>query len=404
VRKAWLLGSQTYLRQVRSTSFKVLTLGLPVVVLLSAVAASIVEFGERSTALGYVDETSTLAPVDSVSRRDLVLRMVPYGDREAALAGYRQGEISGFLVIPKGYYEGEPTLLFGDGQPGVRVIYALAAFMRRGMLPDQEDWVYERLEDVSEIEYIQAGTGIAVSEGPQALAYAAMPGLLAVTLVFILFTGITAMGSAAVAEKDQRLLETVLSSMSEGEFLVGKVCAIVGVTLTQLGVWFLGGLLALVVLSANAETAWWRIPLPPTPFVWALLGGVPYILLCAMLAACAGIAAGDTRQAQQLAGLLAVVCLSPIWMLPAVLAEPDGATAVALTVFPLTGPVVALFRMTVTEVPAWQLALCLVGVTGSLVGATLVTARVLRISVLLQGQSVLSRDAWRSALAEMRAG
>jgi hypothetical protein len=60
--------------------------------------------------------------------------------------------------------------------------------------------------------------------------------------------------------------------------------------------------------------------------------------------------------------------------------------------------------MTVTEVPAWQLAVCLVGVTASLVAATVVTARVLRISVLLQGQSVLSRDAWRTALAEMRAG
>lgn len=404
MRKALLLGLTTYRRQARSPSFIVLTLGLPLVTIAFVGLALAVEFGQRELTVGYVDGTGNLADVSGVERRNLHLVMRRYEDRDAAVAGYSRGEISGFLVIPAGYYEGERAVFYGNEQPNVALAYGLADFMRRAMLPDEPDWVYDRLEKPSNITYIDSRTGVSVGEGPPALVYFALPGILALLLGFALFTGVTQMGSAVVTEREQLLMETMLSSMSVREFLVGKVGGVAALTLTQTGVWIAGALLAIAGWLSRGPNGPGVPSLPPAPFVWALVLGLPCYFLYAMLAAGAGVAAGDGRQAQQLAGLLALACLAPLWMLPVILAQPDGATALVLTLVPLTGPMVSLLRMTLTNVPGWQLGASFVLVSGSVVMATICAAWLLRASLLMQGKPLLSRGGWSNVLLETRRG
>ncbi len=404
MRKAFLLALATYRRQVRSPSFILLTFGLPLVIIAFVGVAAAMEFGEREVTLGYVDETGTLADVSAIERRGLHVVMRRYHDRNAAVDGYVGREISGFLVIPAGYYDGERSAFYGNEEPNVGLVYALADFMRRAMLPNQPEWVYDRLEDPSDISYIDASTGVAIEEGAPALVYFALPGLLAVLLALALFTGVTQMGSAMVTEKEQRLLETLLSSMSDREFLVGKVAGVAALTLTQTGVWITGATVVIVSWLSQGANGAALPPLPPTPFFWGLLLGLPCYFLYAMLAAGAGVAAGGGRQAQQLAGLLALVCLAPMWVLPVIVDQPDGTAALVLSLVPLTGPMVSLLRMTLTDVPLWQLAASFVLVGGSLVIAAVLAAWVLRASLLMQGQSLLSRGAWRHTIGAMGRG
>jgi ABC-2 type transport system permease protein len=402
MKKAWLLSVTTYQRQVRTFSFKLLTFGFPLILILIGSIAYVFEFGARELSFGYVDETQTMTPVETVKHEDVVLHLAHFESTSGALAAYQQGGISGYLVIPEGYYEGEPAILYGSEEPNARAVRALAEFMRRGMLPAQSDWVYDLLENPSETTYIQIDTGITVTEGPAALLYFAIPSILAVIMIFSIFTGVNQMGSAAVAEKDDRLLEVILSTMSDAQFIVGKVTGVAGLVLTQLGVWF-GGLMVAALIPFGADSSNTQLSqLPPTPFVWALLLGIPLFLLYSMLAAGAGIAAGDGRQAQQLAGLLTLLCLAPVWLLPVIIENPEGTAALALSLFPLTGPFVLLFRMTLTEIPFWQPALSLLLVLISLVLATLITAWIQRAALIMQGQSIFDRSVWRAALLEIR--
>jgi len=400
--KIWLLAVTTYRRQVRSFSFRLLTFGLPITFILIGVLASALEQGQNQVLIGYVDETRTLSPVQTVELHDLIISLREIEDQNAALDDFKRGVISGFLLIPEDYFKGEQTTFFGSEEPNTRMVSALAEFMRKGMNPDQPAWVYDRLEDPANITYIQASTGIAVAEGPPALMYFATPGILAILLVFAIFTGVTQMGTAAVSEKDERLLEIILSTMSNRQFIVGKVMGIAGLTLTQLSVWLLGVLLAIVIPALREASSDLNIRLPPTPFLWALALGIPCFLLYSMLAASAGIAAGDGRQAQQIAGSLTLIALAPIWLLPLIVDQPDGTAAILLSLFPLTGPIVSLGRMTLTDVPIWQLSMTFVLVLISLITAIAFTAWIMRAAFIMQGQSFFDRKAWQSAFSEMR--
>ena len=60
----------------------------------------------------------------------------------------------------------------------------------------------------------------------------------------------------------------------------------------------------------------------------------------------------------------------------------------ALTMFPLTGPMIGLFRMALVEVPTWQLAASLAILVASLIGSIWLVARIFRAAMLMYGQAL----------------
>jgi ABC-2 type transport system permease protein len=69
--------------------------------------------------------------------------------------------------------------------------------------------------------------------------------------------------------------------------------------------------------------------------------------------------------------------------------------ALGLTWFPLTAPVIALFRMALSQVPAWQLGVSLAILMASLVASIWLVARIFRAAMLLYGQSLRPRQVWQ---------
>jgi ABC-2 type transport system permease protein len=66
---------------------------------------------------------------------------------------------------------------------------------------------------------------------------------------------------------------------------------------------------------------------------------------------------------------------------------PNSPLAIGLTLFPLTGPIFALLRMALVEVPVWQLALSMaILIMSLLIGIWFVT-RIFRAAMLMYGKS-----------------
>ncbi len=166
-------------------------------------------------------------------------------------------------------------------------------------------------------------------------------------------------------------------------------------SLTQVTIWVLGGAVAIgLALLRSGELQ--HLTVPWSALFWALLLGIPGYFLYAVMAAGLGIIAGNSQQAQQLAGLMGFLGVVPLWFLGQLIDHPDGGLAVGLTIFPLTGPMVGLIRMTVTEVPAWQLGLNWVCLVLSLAGAVVVVGRVFRVAMLMYGQMLRPRQLWQA--------
>ncbi len=401
MRKIWLVASATYWRRVRSSAFLVLTLALPLVMVVAGSVPFWLATREQGlTTLGVVDQTGKLAalfaeplPGDANAEPGLALRA--FADIEAATVASASRAIDAFLVIPPNYFTGTPPIFYGTERLNDRWEAALDHRLRRAQLPDAPAWLLARLAEPSVRTYVARNSGVRVPQGPSLLIRIFFPGALGLAFALVVFTGAGQMGAAMVREKDQRALEMVITSLSVRELLMGKVLGMSLLSLTQMGIWLLGALIAaaLAFWGDLAVGAW---SISGQAVLWAVLLGVPGYLLYAVLGAGLGIIAGDGQQAQQLAGMLSFFGLAPLWLLGLVAGEPNGQLAVALSLFPLTAPTLNLFRMALTPVPTWQLSAALGLILVSLFVSTWFVARIFRSVMLLYGQRIRPRQVWQA--------
>jgi ABC-2 type transport system permease protein len=315
------------------------------------------------------------------------LTLTAYADTGAAQTAFQRGEIAGYLVIPDEYFQGHPGVFYAEEEPSGKLEEALTAFMRRAMLPDEPAWTLDRLAVPSEVTYVARDSGEEIAEGPAVIVRFATPLVLALVFALAVLTGASQMGSAIVREKDQRSMEMIITSLTPRELVTGKVLGMTLLSLTQVGVWAVGGSIAIgLALSTAVDVQTLRIPW--RALTWALLLGVPGYFLYAVLASGLGVIAGDNQQAQQLAGVLGMLGLAPLWFMGLLINALNGPLAVGLTMFPLTAPMIGLFRIALVEVPTWQLITSLAILMASLIGSIWLVARIFRAAMLMYGQAL----------------
>jgi ABC-2 type transport system permease protein len=226
-----------------------------------------------------------------------------------------------------------------------------------------------------------------VTEGLGLILHFATPAVLAIFFALAVLLGSSQMGATVVREKDQRSIEMLVTSLRVRELVAGKVMGVSLLTLTQFAIWGIGAAIG-IGLALSSLTGLEGLAVPWRAIVWALLLGVPGYFLYGTLAAGLGVIAGNSQQARQLAGLLGFVAFVPFWFVSVLIEAPDGLLAVAASLFPRTSPMFSLLRMTLAQVPTWQLFAALVLILLSLAVAVWSVARIFRAAMLNYGQSL----------------
>ncbi len=196
--------------------------------------------------------------------------------------------------------------------------------------------------------------------------------------------------SGVVEEKSSRVVEVVLSAVQPRHLLAGKVIGIGLLGLAQLAL--VAGLAA-VLLVAGAFDA-------PGSLGGDLVLVIPWFALGFALYATAYAAAGALASRQQNAdtagqpvtyALLAAYFAGYV----AVSADAEGVFANALTVFPLTAPLVLPARSALVGVPLWEHALAVVLVLCAIYALVRFAGRVYGQGLLHSGPRLDPRAAWR---------
>jgi ABC-2 type transport system permease protein len=396
MKRIWLIAWSTYKQRVRSGSFLMLTLGLPVLMVVAGAIPFFTEgFGDELPVVGVIDQTGQLTLVQEVAVDEQTLQLKAYTEPVQAQEAYQQGEIGGYLVIPSGYFEGEQVRYYAEESPNAFLNQGLQIFMRRAMLPQAPEWALERLDDPMNRTFVNLRTGESVQEGPALIVRIATPAVLAVLMGLALLFTSSQMGAAVVREKDQRAMEMIITSIKTSQLVTGKVLGMTLLSLTQLAIWGTGVVIAIgLLLTGDVDLT--GISIPWNVLFWAVALGIPGYFLYAVAAAGLGIIAGDTQQAQQLAGFLGFLGMLPLWLAGVLLEAPNSAVAVGLSLFPFTGPIFSLFRMSLTEVPLWQLVTCFGILVVSLFAGIWAVTRIFRAAMLMYGQALRPRDLWRA--------
>ena len=234
--------------------------------------------------------------------------------------------------------------------------------------------------------------------------------------MFLLIYGQMVMQSV-IEEKNNRVLEVMVSSVRPFDLMMGKILGIASVAVVQVAIWgvLICGIGAAVMphlmpsdVMASAQAMQQGMPdaaaasgMDPEMlqavaaitdlgyivriFVCLLLfvfGG--YLFYSAMFAA-VGSAVDNVQDASQLQTPITLPIILALLMMFAVIRDPNSQMAFWFSVIPFTSPIVMIVRIPY-DIPLWEIALSLAVLYASFVGMVWFAAKIYRVGIFMYGK------------------
>ncbi len=410
-KRAWIVARREYLTTVRRRAFLLTLVAMPLyfggIMLYATRSAdsSRIETLRGFTQLAVVDSSGLFAgaprtittqvatdPVHAPEREETFRTEVDFLPDQASLeAELRAGRIRRGIVVSADYltsgrlrrYSRSENLLTSGG--GTR---AVERWLAQGLLTGRLDSLHlerasrpsVRLDDYA---LGRDGSFALKDERREAVEFM-LPFLFSVLLGTCIITGGQYLLQGLSEEKESRILESLLCTLSADDLLAGKLLGLGAAGLTLVGVWMAAGLALGGPMMAMAN-----VHLPVGLLVLALVYFLLGYLFYGSLMTAIGAVTNNMREAQQFAMMFTFALFVPFIVMTAILGSPNGTTAVGLSLFPPTAPTTMLLRLALPSVvvPAWQVvaSLALLALACWLVlrGA----ARVFRIGLLMTGKT-----------------
>jgi len=208
------------------------------------------------------------------------------------------------------------------------------------------------------------------------------------TLLFVMSIFITSgyLLQSVTEEKENRVVEILLSSVPSLPLMAGKIIGLGAAGLTQVAIWVGAVVVAIPIISAQIGGLGDLTP-DPTVLVLALAYFVlGYLAYGAIFAAIGAIAPGN-REAQQYSGFFGFLAVIPLIFSSAFLSGDVSTPLVwTLALIPITTPATMLLVLAVAPtIPVTMVVASLVSLSLFTVLATIASARVFRATLLLYG-------------------
>jgi len=172
----------------------------------------------------------------------------------------------------------------------------------------------------------------------------------------------------------------------------GKTAGLLAASLTQLSIYVVAAVIGLKVAAPyipelqQATVPWDYLG------IMALFFFPSYALVAAIMVAIGG-AVGELQQGQQVAGILNLFFMLPIFLLPVIFQDPSHPIVVAFSIFPTTSFLTISLRWGLGTVPLWQIGVGWVLLVATAVLTVWAAARVFRAGMLRYGQPLSVRAA-----------
>lgn len=400
--KVWLVAQHHFLEEARKRSFLVVLFALPLFLIFASGMGYVFSRVHREqTTLGYVDPVGWLAnPGIGPQEPDVTLiRFEAQADAHRALEA---GEVDAYYLLPAASRvpsAARRTLLVYFEVPPYTAVHYFQDLVRRNHMAGESALLIERVISGSNITVRATASNREFPGGDPTLAHF-FPLLAAAIFSFLVVTTFGYLGEAVVTEKENRTMEVVITSISAGRLMAGKILGGVGIALLQLLVWLACLVLAVALGAMVLEIEWLqKIDANWRDVVMVVIVALPAYLLLAALTTTLGATLVETQEVQQLGGLAFFLLFLPLYLLVPLSQEPNGPLALAFSFFPFTSVVTIALRSLLMEVPTWQVGVAAAIALGSGLLMVWLAGKAFRLSMLRYGQRVR----WRELLGKQRA-
>jgi len=404
---------------VRRWSYLLTTFGLPL--FLAAVSGTVLgvqtyvltQRATQSSIFGLVDDAGVVdrdvfeleegRSVWSVDAVDLQL----YESLDAAQRDLQSGRIRALYVVESDYLEsGRVRAVQSEKTPllstrGTVVEPVLRTLLRRSLMQDRlSESVQERV--LAPAEFVRTrlspsgDAAIGVDETVDLLVRTTIPLFLGVLLLTALLSASGYLVQTVSTDKESKIVEVLLSSVTPEEVLAGKLIGLGTAGLVQFAVW--SSMVVFVAATASAALAafvtipWDAIALAPVLFV---LG---YLFIGSLMLATAALGA-NAAESQKLTVGWAMLAVLPLMVMVVLLDEPHGFLGQLMTWVPFTSPLTVILRLAVdgAGIAWWEILGSMLVLVLSTWLSIRVGARLFRVGFLLTGSRPSLAELWRQA-------
>ena len=400
--EALLIAREEFRRQMRRTGYRFFTLLVPALLLIALVIVPVVR-GITDKRSGEVEKIGFFDPLGILTRAENNIGVARYGSRRAGLDALLSKEVEALFVIDPAYMETGRVewyrtggSRFSSGEAGDRFRTLLATSLVADRVAPA---VLVRVNGPANYERFRLGEDGApladtTSDAEEAANFF-VPFIFAILLMVSIFTGSGYLLQNVAEEKESRMIEMIVTSVSPFSIMAGKVAALGGAGLIQVAVRFISGILiGPRILSQIPDVG--DLPLDPGVIASALAFFLAGYLLFAVLMAGIGAATSSVREGTQFSAIIGLPAVIVLYSSRIIVDTPNGAYARALSYVPFTAPTAMMLRLGAGSVPVVDIIGSLIVTLLAGVALLWLSARVFRAGLLLYGQRMSPAAIWRA--------
>ena len=306
----------------------------------------------KITVVGIVDQSGLIQDIPD----ELAPLIKTFPESGNALAAVEAQEISGYYVIPQDYLETGEVLFFKpDFNPlsGDENHYLLINLLEVNLLKDNPQLVARFQQPyVLETNYL---SGEPQRDPNSALTFY-LPYGITMLFYFLILGSSSTMLSSITNEKQNRVMEILLTSITPTQMLTGKIIALGVIGLLQTVV-YAGAGFFLLGLSKTTFQLPPEFSIPPSVLIWGIIFFLLGYAIYASLMAGVGAMVPNLRESSQSTFFVMVPAMLPLFFINTLVYQPNGTIAMIMSLFPLTAPIAMMTRLGAVSVPLWQLLL-----------------------------------------------
>jgi ABC-type Na+ efflux pump permease subunit len=435
LRKIWIVGSTEFSSMVRTKSFLIGIMLLPVItgasVLIQVFVNKRVDTRPRTIVVvdrsrALYDSLATAAqaynskPVDPQGKPQPRIEISkidqnPEDDVDPALVlelsdRIRRGELDAFAVIPPGAIDvpgskdaPAKVVEFHSDNPNDDLLRNWLTAVVNGEVRSRrlrkagiDQSIADRIDQPLSIDNLglverQSST----AEGAPAIKAAQKvdivrtilaPAVLMFAVFFVIMSSAPQLLNSVLEEKMSKISEVLLGSITPFELMMGKLLGNVGIAM----------ILAALYVGAGYSVAFYygyADILSPSLLLALCVFLFLAVMLYGSLYMAVGAACSELKDAQSLMMPVMLLSMFPTFVWLAVVKSPSSPLAVGLALFPPASPFLMLMRMALRPAPPmWQVGLSIVLCTLTSLFCVWAAAKIFRTGLLMQGKAPSYRE------------
>jgi ABC-2 type transport system permease protein len=387
--KTMLLMKHEFFTTIRRKAFIILTLAFPVIALVGILAAQIIPgmitpSGEIMK-IGYVDETGIFTETPSQEQ----IELVPFNTEDDAKNALIHQDIREYFIIPPDYISVgliQRYTLKSEIEPSATIRNLVNDFLLSNLLRGNTADIIERAKSPIYIASITLTADGTVAERQGGLTALILPIVFSTLLMIAIFFSSGYLLQGLGEEKENRVMEILLSSVSPSQLMAGKIIGLGAVGLLQIIIWIISANFLVRFASSSFANILGALQVTPDFWILAIVYFILGYLLLAVIFSAIGAVASTAREGQQLTPIFTIAILIPVYFMGLIMQNPDNIVVKLLTFIPFTAPTTVIIRLGLSEIPLWELLVSISILIISIILFFILATKLFRTYLLMYGK------------------